>query len=346
MRQDCTVTVVLSTFNRARLLGPAIERLLDQSGTTNFELVVVDNNSGDETPAVVKQHAAAAGGRLRYVLEPRQGLSHARNAGILAARAQIVAFTDDDVRVGDDWVEVIKETFDRHPEVDCLGGRTLPVWPSPPPDWLTRLHWVGPLALQDYGDAPFFVEAQQALCLAGANFAFRKRVFARIGLFSPDFPRSEDTELMIRLWLSGARALYMPKMTAYAAVQPERLEKTYHRTWHFNIGQCNARMAFEERTTGDGSLRSEVPEFRRVRGIPLFALRQLGTECARWLLDWTRGREAEAFWHEVQAREMIGYMRESAAIHRRGSSPAANPIEGPRSSTRGEDEPAMSGRVR
>jgi glycosyltransferase involved in cell wall biosynthesis len=344
MSDQCGVTVVLSTFNRARLLGPAVERLLDQCPTTPFELVVVDNNSTDDTRAVVQQHISTAGGRLRYVFQGRQGLSHARNAGILAARADIVAFTDDDVRVGDDWVEVIKAAFDRHPDVDCLGGRTLPVWPSPPPEWLTRLHWVGPLALQDYGDDPFIVEAQRALCLAGANFAFRKRVFGRIGMFSPDFPRSQDTELMIRFWLSGARALYVPKMLAYAAVQPERLSKAYHRQWHFNVGRCNARMAFEERTTSKGGLRAGVPRVQRVLGVPLFAVRQLGSECAQWLLHWAGRRRAEAFWHEVQARAILGYMRESAAIHRRGTAQAVGAREN--ACTVGEDEaPAASGRL-
>lgn len=346
MTDECAVSIVLSTFNRSRLLGAAIERLLDQSpASPPLELVVVDNNSTDDTRAVVEHHIRAADGRLRYIFEPRQGLSYARNTGVIAARADIVAFTDDDVRVGDDWVEVIKDAFDRHPDVDCLGGRTLPVWPSPPPEWLTRLHWVGPLALQDYGDDPFIVEARHALCLAGANFAFRKRVFSQIGLFSPDFPRSEDTELMLRLWLSGARALYVPKMTAYAAVQPERLSKAYHRHWHFNIGRCNARMAFEERTGADGELRATIPEFRRVLGVPVFAVRQLARECMRWLVERTRGRDAEAFWHEVQGRAMIGYMRESAAIYRRGRSPALGTSKDPAVAI-DDEEAVTSGRVR
>lgn len=342
MSDQRSVTVILSTFNRAKLLGPAIERLLNHAASsTPFELLVVDNNSTDETLKVVQQHMTAAGDRLRYVFEGQQGLSHARNAGIRAARADIVAFTDDDVRVTDDWVGVIKATFDRYPDVDCLGGRTLPVWPSPPPQWLTRQHWVGPLALQDYGDAPFIVEAQRALCLAGANFAFRKRVFERIGLFSPDFPRSQDTELMIRFWLSGARALYVPEMLAYAAVQPERLSKAYHRRWHFNVGRSNARMAFEERTTSSGGLCARLPGVQRVLGVPLFAVRQLGTQCAQWLRHLAGRRRAEAFWHEVQARAILGYMRESAAIYCCGTSPV------PREDVCrvAEDEAAASGRV-
>lgn len=327
MPSECAVSIVLCTFNRARLLGPAIEGLLSQSPATPLhELLIVDNNSTDATRQVVERYMAVAGERLRYEFEPMQGLSDARNAGIRAARADIVAFTDDDVRVAPNWVEVIERTFDAHPDVDCLGGRTLPEWPLEPPAWLTSLHWVGPLALQDYGDVPFIVDARQAICLAGANFAFRKPVFEHIGPFSPDYPRSEDTELMIRLWRSGRRAMYVPDMVAHAAVQPERLQKKYHRDWHFNIGRCNARMAFGELTDADGGLRDTVPAVKRLLGVPRFAVRQLAVEGVRWLLGLARRHEAQAFWHELHARAIAGYMYESAAIHRRRrAKPAAPP---------------------
>jgi glucosyl-dolichyl phosphate glucuronosyltransferase len=331
MSCPCVVSVVLCTFNRESMLGPAIEGLLGQSASAPpFELIVVDNASTDATRQVVERYMAAAGGRLRYAFEATQGLSDARNAGIRAARADVVAFTDDDVRVAPNWVEVIRRTFDAHPDVDCLGGRTLPEWPSTPPAWLTPLHWVGPLALQDYGDAPVIVDARQAVCLAGANFAFRKQVFDRVGPFSPAYPRSEDTELMIRLWLSGGRAMYVPDMLVHAAVQHERLEKGYHRRWHFNIGRCNARMAFAERSDAGGGLRPALPVLKRVLGVPRFALRQFTAECARWLVTLARRDEARAFWHEVQARSIAGYMLESAAIHRRQRTPttSAAPVPG------------------
>lgn len=332
MRQTaCSVSIVLSTYNRSALLGPAVERLLDQSpDSPPYELIVVDNNSTDESRSVVQAYMARAGGRLRYVFEPQAGLSHGRNAGIAAARAGIVAFTDDDVRVAPDWVGMIGRAFETHPDVDCLGGRTLPVWPSPPPPWLTRRHWVGPLALQDYGDRPFILDARRPLCLAGANFAFRKRAFDRIGLFSADFPRSEDTELMLRLWLSGARAMYVPTMIVYAAVQAERLQKAYHRRWHTNIGRCNARMKFEERSAPGIGLRLTMPEFVRVMGVPRFAVRQLIVEISKCLVQAARRRPAEAFLHETRARALLGYLRESRLLHRlpRSQDSAGEPAEG------------------
>jgi glycosyltransferase involved in cell wall biosynthesis len=317
------VTIVLSTHNRSKLLGPAIDSLLEQADAPPYDIVIVDNNSSDETRAIVASRIASGRNPLRYVFEARQGLAYGRNAGIAAAQADLIAFTDDDVRVSEGWVGAIRRAFDAHPDVDCLGGRTLPVWPSTPPHWLTPLHWVGPLALQDYGDRPFIVDARRPLCLAGANFAFRKVVFDRIGRFSPEFPRCEDSELMLRLWMSGARALYVPEMVVHAAVQPERLEKTYHRRWHSNIGRCNARMGLAELTRADGTLRTEVPGMTRLFGVPLFAIRQVAVHTWRWLRHLVRRRPSEAFWHENQVREILGYIRECAAFPARWNAAAA-----------------------
>ena len=178
MAGPCSVSLVLCTFNRSRQLRSALGHLLAQSPTAPpFELVVVDNNSTDDTRSIVEACRVSSNGRLCYLFEPKQGLSYTRNTGIAAAQGDIVAFTDDDVRVSSGWVEAIVRASEANPKIVCLGGRMLPLWPEPPPAWLTPLHWVGPLALQDYGDQPFIVDARRPLSLAGANLAIRKEVF-------------------------------------------------------------------------------------------------------------------------------------------------------------------------
>ena len=118
--------------------------------------------------------------RIRLLSEPRQGLAFARNAGVVAALGSIVAFTDDDVEVARDWVETIVSSLDGNPAVDGVGGRVLPAWEcGPRPTWLTREHWA-PLALQDHGDTAV-VRPHQPIGLIGANVAFRREVFERIG---------------------------------------------------------------------------------------------------------------------------------------------------------------------
>jgi glucosyl-dolichyl phosphate glucuronosyltransferase len=308
------VTVVLSTFNRAGLLGPAIDALLSQSNLTpNYEVIVVDNNSTDETAALVHRQMdhPLAKGRLRYLFEAQQGLSHARNAGTASARSDLVVFTDDDVRVADNWVRVVHDSFEAHPEVNCVSGRILPVWESPRPAWLTPRHWVGPLALQDYGDRPLLLDQQRPVSLAGANFAFRRQVLESLGGFAAEYARAEDSEFLLRFWGAGHRALYVPEMTVYAPVQAERLTKDYHRRWHVHTGSLT-RVAEELTGAALGGGKRPV----RVFGIPSFALTELASEALLWIFDSVRGRESDAFWHEGQVRELVAYMRESRARYR------------------------------
>ena len=128
--------------------------------------------------------------------------------------------------------------FDANPNVDFLGGKVLPCWVSPPAPWLTREHWA-PLALLDYGDQSFYVDAAKRLCLIGANFAFRRRVFDELGMFKTDFQRVkdgigslEDHEMLLRLWHANRKGLYFPHIIVTAEIESERLQKSYHRRWH------------------------------------------------------------------------------------------------------------------
>src|SRR5690349_13182463 len=141
MKREVEISVVVGTYNRSKLLAAALDSLLDQSGAPPHEIIIVDNNSNDSTRELVQSRIAEGPSNLRYLFEPKQGTSHARNTGILNARGSIIAFTDDDVRVASDWVANLKREFDAHPEAEFLGGRILPRWKTAPPDWLTRDHW-------------------------------------------------------------------------------------------------------------------------------------------------------------------------------------------------------------
>ena len=168
------LSVVIPTFNRAALLERALGRLVAscESSSRPCELIVVDNNSTDDTAAVARRF----GDRVRYVFEPRQGLSSARNAGIAAAsidrpEERAIAFTDDDVEVAPDWIAALTREFEENPSVLCVGGRVLPKWSEPPPPWISRDHWA-PLGLQDHGEGRQAFNRERPRCLIGANVAF------------------------------------------------------------------------------------------------------------------------------------------------------------------------------
>ena len=304
MTDQPDISVVLSTYNRARVLPAALEGLLGQDlPPGRYEIVVVDNNSTDGTRKVVESFQARAT-NLRYVFEGRQGVAYGRNTGILAARAPLLAFTDDDVKVAPDWLRTILSVFAGHPDVAGIGGRVLPDWPGAWPAWLTREHW-SPLALLDYGDAPLHVTATRRLCLITANAAYRRDVLERVGMFSPHVQTmgrevaTEDHELLLRIWRAGEQGLYWPGLTATALIDPERMHRRYHRRWHYRHGRFLAIMHDEE---------LERTRAGRFLGVPGHIYRRVATDLAGWVSAMARLRFEQAFRHEVDLRSNAGFL--------------------------------------
>jgi glycosyltransferase involved in cell wall biosynthesis len=299
------VSVVLCTFNRSALLADAVSALLRQADAPPYEVIVVDNNSTDDTRQVAEQFTGDS--RVRYVREPAQGVSHARNLGAAIASAEILAFTDDDVRVGPLWIQSIARAFGEHPDVDMIGGKVEPEWQAEPPAWL-RQTGDAPLALVDYGTEPFRITPAVPRCLITANVAVRRRSVERLRGFSPRLQRvrdgigsTEDHDFQTRLLETGAAALYDPRIVARTIVPPERLSKRYHRAWHQGHGRFYALMRdplFERSRTG------------ALLGVPAHVYRSAVTEAFRWAVSLLRGRASAAFAHELRLRFLMAFARQ------------------------------------
>jgi glycosyltransferase involved in cell wall biosynthesis len=300
-------------------LAPALRALSRQHEAPPYELIVADNGSTDGTRGVVDEWRRSYPVPLRYVFEPRPGPSNARNAGIAAARAPLIAFTDDDVSVDTRWVGRIHELAAGHPEIDCFGGKVLPIWQEPPPAWLDKGHW-SPLALTDHGDEPFTVSAARPQCLITANLGVRRRAFERVGGFSPDFPRAQDHEWMLRFWRAGGVGWYEPSLVVWADVSLDRLTRRYHRRWHLVHGRYSARMRLRELTDPSGQLyRGTLPVFRRWAGVPRFVVRNLASESLTAIrLAMTGAPSAQTLAHVDTVYDLIGEIREGVARWWRG----------------------------
>jgi glycosyltransferase involved in cell wall biosynthesis len=298
------ISVVVSTYNRSNMLAATIEGLLHQDGSINYEVVIVDNNSTDDTAAVIHSYAEQSP-LVRYVFEPKQGVSYGRNAGIEAARSDLLLFTDDDVTPDRHWVQQAKSLFESKREFGCIGGKVLPLWPSTPPSWLTREHW-SPLALLDY-DTGMTMDSGNRKCLITANMGIRRSVFEQIGYFLPHLQKTkrsmgtmEDRELQERYWKAGGRCWFDPSLVVHADIQPERLDKAYHRRWHYGHGRMYALLLDEE---------FEHSGFRPL-GIPGHVIRQLITGTGAQVLALLSGRKNEAFGHEIKTRFCAGFIRQ------------------------------------
>jgi glycosyltransferase involved in cell wall biosynthesis len=299
------LTVVIPTYNRAAALPRAVGSALHQTAPPeSYEILVVDNNSTDDTAQVVEGLAQQYPGRLRRILEKRQGVAYARQSGIDAARSDILAFFDDDVHVSPNWVETIQRRFNEQPELECIGGKVLPDWSAPPPRWLTACHWA-PLALQDFGNESMRVSAQNPRGLISANLACRKQVFDRLGGFSPLYQRVrdgigslEDDEWIRRYWKSGGRALYVPELVAFTEVPEARLTPEYHRRWHRGHGRFYALMRADE---------MERTTLGSVLGVPAHMYRSALVDTAAWLSASLIGRREQALLHEMKLRFFQGF---------------------------------------
>jgi len=299
------LSVVIPTYNRHELLRLALATLLRQSSANlTCEVLVVDNNSTPETRAVVDE-LVQTDSRLRYVRETRQGNAHARNTGVVHARAPIIAFLDDDVAVRDNWLEMISSSF-KETNADFIGGKVLPRWETPPPSWLTVSNWA-PIAALEYGDASFEITADNPLCLLTANIAFKKEVFAEYGGFSPAVQRVgntigslEDHEFLMRLLRAGLSGLYVPKMIVDAYVGTDRMTRDYHRRWHQGHGRFYAIMKDKE---------WEHSKFQ-VAGVPSHLFREAASQTAIWIKRILTGATDAAFESECRLRFFYGFLSE------------------------------------
>jgi glucosyl-dolichyl phosphate glucuronosyltransferase len=307
----------MSTYNGAAVLPEALDSIVNQAASDlSYEVIVVDNNSNDDTRTVIESYAARHH-CIRYVFEPRQGVSYGRNAGIAQARAPILAFFDDDVFVSPDWLTTIKATMDEHPEAGFVGGKVLPEWQAPRPAWLTDAHW-SPLALIDYGPTLLAVNSEQQVCVVSANLAVRRSLFDEVGLFSPDLQRvkdgigsMEDHELLTRFWRAGKQGLYVPGLIAHTRVPPARLTKKYHRQWHHGHGMFCAMMRFVEDTDRDGRYTggSSPKDAVTLFGVPAYLYRQIADEGRKWMLASLRRRPDLSFMYENNVRFLVSYIR-------------------------------------
>jgi glycosyltransferase involved in cell wall biosynthesis len=211
--------------------------------SVSWEVIVVDNNSTDQTREVAEGYCRKYSERFRYVFEPQQGLSRARNAGIRAARGEIVAFIDDDVIAEPSWLRNLTASL-HDGKCAGAGGRIIPPLDFTPPDWLTvggETDLVGALLpLFDLGDQACKMNRPPY----GTNMAFRKNMFDKHGMFRTDLGRcgnsllmGEDIEFGNRLMSAGECLRYEPLAVVEHPVPKERLSKKWFRAWWLGFGR-------------------------------------------------------------------------------------------------------------
>lgn len=224
------VSVVVCTYNRCKTLHRMLDSFYEQEGLDprQFELIVVDNNSTDETSGVSSSFSDRPG--FRYVFEPRQGLSAARNRGTAEARGDVVAFLDDDVLLERHWLTGLARCF-ADTDASAVGGRAHLRLEGPQPSWM------GPLFRTLLSQVDFGLERKEVpdgYGLWGLNLAFRRDALVAAGGFDERLGRSgsqllggEETAALARIVGRGGRCYYEPRAFVEHIIGAERLQWDY-----------------------------------------------------------------------------------------------------------------------
>jgi GT2 family glycosyltransferase len=201
MRLPPRVTVVIPAYDAEASVGAAVSSVLQQT-VAAVDVVVVDDGSRDRTAAV----AAAFGDRVRVVSQPNQGVAGARNAGIAAARTELIAFVDADDYLFDRHVEALLDLYDRAPGIVTANA----FWLFP--------GGIDPRRTRHSGRFPPAQEQRQAIL--ETNFVstmslFSKDLWERLGGFDVTLRHAEDWDFWLRaIHVGGVTVTHQPQPLA------------------------------------------------------------------------------------------------------------------------------------
>lgn len=254
MTNSYLISIVVCSYNRSELLLDSLQSIVkEEISPSAYEIVVVDNNSSDNTEVLVKefisQHSEL---NIRYIKETQQGLSYARNRGIQESQAPLVSFVDDDVIVSANFIQKWLNFFETHPHAIGGGGKINVQFDSPRPKWMPDI--LLPLfAKHDNGkDIKKYTKGRYPI---GANFVYRKHIFEKSGDFNVNLGRKgnqleggEEKDIFMRITQHDDSVYYVPDAYLWHRVGAPRLTKDYIKGQALGIGKSIAVMLKSEST--------------------------------------------------------------------------------------------------
>jgi glucosyl-dolichyl phosphate glucuronosyltransferase len=275
-----SVSLIVCTYNRAILLSQLLSSIckLAMLGELSWELIIVDNNSKDNTRQIVQQFQTSL--PVRYFLEEKQGKTFALNRALDAAQGELLLFTDDDTILSPEWASAFIDAAARVSDAGWFGGRVKPDWGAFPPRWYreeTAASLSGYFGDYDLGTSSCLYSPGNKLPL-GASLAVRREVFNKIGGFRNDLgPRGklrgvgDETEFLERAVSAGFKGYYAAEACVLHHVGPERLALSGFLNYgigkglnQYRIGTENGRKGSMVRATSQ--LLRAIPQALKGRG--------------------------------------------------------------------------------
>lgn len=305
------VTIVVCTYNRAEMLGGALDSLmaLRSEGQFAHEILVVDNASTDATASVARQAAARSPVPLRVVCEPRPGVPFARNRGVREARGRWIAFFDDDQLADPDWLSSLWAlATDRR--CRCVAGAVRLALPEPR---LKTLPWI---CRNLFGESPACHHPRRLdgrLRAGAGNLLLCRDVLDEVGGFDERIQGAgEDSDLLDRLRAAGIEIWFAPAAIVRHLIPEERLQNEH-------LARVSRRIGIEV-ARRDRGRRPWAAPFMLAARLAHAALRIVPAAVHGWVLGSPRGR----LYVRCLAWRMGGYVAQM--LHELGLR-SANPAE-------------------
>jgi glycosyltransferase involved in cell wall biosynthesis len=237
MTDEVDFTVAIPTYNGESRLPQLLEQLQKQIDTEHFswEIIVVDNNSTDNTAAVVKNYQVSwqCPYPLKYCFESKQGAAYARQKAVEEAKGTFVGFLDDDNYPALNWVAAAYKFGQAHPNAGAYGSQVHSDFEVEPPENFQRIACF--LAITERGSQPHLYEPRMKMLPPSAGLVVRKKVWCEnvpkipflSGRTTKSMLTSEDMEIGIHIQNSGWEIWYNPDMHIDHKIPKHRLEKEY-----------------------------------------------------------------------------------------------------------------------
>jgi glycosyltransferase involved in cell wall biosynthesis len=247
-----SISIIICCYNAASRITPVLHALQKQKmkNLLPWEVVVVDNTSTDNTAIIARQTwDLNPVTEFRVVTENRPGLMNARQAGLKAAKFNIVSFIDDDNWVEERWIEKVHEVFSSDQSIGACGGRSIPVFEKNCPDWFH--FYENNFAVGRQMERSGYIDEETGF-LWGAGLSFRKSLWEElqirgfvnltIGRQGKNITAGEDSELCYAFRLLGYRLYYRDDLFLKHYMPEGRMQFSYLERMTIGFGKANARL--------------------------------------------------------------------------------------------------------
>lgn len=276
---NSSITICICTFNRCGRLTKLINELRKLKSPIPFDILIINNNSTDQTEQVLQRLINESGIPLRYVTEKEQGISYARNRAIdECINNKFMLFMDDDELPGQYLISSAVDAL-LNDEADCVGGKVEVCFgENKRPTWLSD-SLMGFLAETNYGENSFWI-SDDSTPLWTANIAYNMNIFRdnpelrfdlKYNRKGDGIGGGEDVIMFRELTARNFKILYQPDMVVSHHIDSWKLKRSYFLKLHFLAGM----------KTGQHKLKSYP---RAIFGVPLFLFSQLLRQTYKWIV--------------------------------------------------------------